>query len=267
MPGGRHAPSTTGTAEHYLAGMSDILPGAEPGSWQGDSTGVLVLHGFTGSPQSMRPLAEALAAAGFTVEMPLLPGHGTSVDDMLTTSWPDYRDTASAVFDDLAARTDKTFVAGLSMGGTLAIWLAAHRSNVDGLIAINAAAMPQPELAELLGPMVEAGETLADGVGNDVAKEGVTELAYEQMPLAALLSLGEAVDELQDHLAAIDCPVLILNAPDDHVVPPASSDHLAESVSGPVHRVSLDKSFHVATIDHDAELIQTESVAFVEGLV
>jgi carboxylesterase len=247
--------------------MADILPGAEPGSWNGDNTGVLVLHGFIGNPQSMRPLAEAAAAAGFTVEMPLLPGHGTAVEDMLSTEWSDYRDTAAAAFDDLAARTDKTFVAGLSMGGTLAIWLAAHRSNVDGLIAINAAAMPQPELAELLGPLVEAGETLVDGVGNDVAKEGVVEFAYKQMPLGPLLSLGLAVDELQEHLAAIDCPVLILNAPDDHVVPPASSDHLATAVSGPVTRISLDRSFHVATIDHDAELIQTSAVAFISDLI
>ena len=70
--------------------MTEILPGAEPWSAEGGPTGVLVLHGFTGNPSSMRGLAEAMAAAGHSVELPRLPGHGTTVDDMLTTSWADW---------------------------------------------------------------------------------------------------------------------------------------------------------------------------------
>jgi carboxylesterase len=239
-----------------------VLPGAEPQSWPGGSAGALVLHGFTGSPQSMRPLAQAFADAGFTCELPLLPGHGTSLDDMLATGWDDWSAAADAAYRDLASRCERVVVAGLSMGGTLATWLAARHPEVAGLIAINAAVMPQPEIAELLLPLLEAGEQTFDAVGNDIAKEGVVELAYDRTPLAPLASLGAAIDDLQPLLAGITCPTLVMSAPEDHVVPPAASDHLAASVGGPVERVTLARSYHVATLDHDAELIQREAVAF-----
>jgi len=242
--------------------MSDILEGAEPQSWSGDAHGVLVLHGFTGSPQSMRPLAHAFADAGYTVELPLLPGHGTSVEDMLTTSWADWSAAADAAYADLAARCDQVVVAGLSMGGTLTVWLALEHPEIVGIVLVNPAVMPQPEIAEILTPMLEAGETTFAGIGNDVAKEGVTELAYALTPLAPLASLGAAIDELQPRLASLVTPILLLNSPQDHVVPPASSDHIAATVAGPVERVTLEHSYHVATLDIDAPLIEAESVAF-----
>src|SRR3954447_4486711 len=102
------------------------MPGAEPFSAAGGPDAVLVVHGFTGSPQSMRPLAEAFAAAGFTVELPRLPGHGTSLEDMITTGWDDWSSAAEATYADLAARCSKVVVAGLSMGGTITTWLAAR---------------------------------------------------------------------------------------------------------------------------------------------
>src|SRR3954451_1574560 len=92
--------------------------------------GVLVCHGFTGNPQSMRGLAEAFAGAGFSVELPLWPGHGTSIDDMLTTSWDDWSAAADSAFAELATRCGKVVVAGLSMGGTLATWLAAAHPEI-----------------------------------------------------------------------------------------------------------------------------------------
>lgn len=242
--------------------MSEILEGAEPQSWSGGPHGVLVLHGFTGSPQSMRPLAQAFADAGYTVELPLLPGHGTTVEDMLGTDWADWSAAVEAAYVELAARCDQIVVAGLSMGGTLTVWLAVKHPNIAGIVLVNAAVLPQPEIAAILTPMLEAGETTFAGIGNDIAKEGVTELAYALTPLAPLASLGAAIDDLQSQLSSVVMPVLILNSPQDHVVPPASSDHIAATVSGPVERVTLEHSFHVATLDIDAQLVQAESLAF-----
>src|SRR3954447_8334392 len=111
-----------------------IMPGAEPWSFEPDSTdapGALVLHGFTGNPGSMRGLAEAFAAAGYHVEMPLLPGHGTTVDDMLTTGWSDWSAAADAAYATLSARCSKVIVAGLSMGGSLTLWLAGQHPEID----------------------------------------------------------------------------------------------------------------------------------------
>ena len=111
--------------------MTDIIAGAEPLSHNGTSPhGVLVLHGFTGNPGSMRGVADAMVAAGFHVEMPLLPGHGTRVADMLPTRWADWSAAADAAYQRLAARSSKVVVVGLSMGGALTLRLEIGRAHV-----------------------------------------------------------------------------------------------------------------------------------------
>jgi carboxylesterase len=240
-----------------------ILTGAEPYSAAGGPNGVLVLHGFTGCPQSMRGLAQAFAAGGFTVELPLLPGHGTSVEDMITTTWADWSGCASEAYEELAGRCAKVVVAGLSMGATLAVWLAAHRPEIAGVVAVNPTIDPPAEsFRVMIRQMMADGHTTMPAVGNDVADPAVTELAYDATPLRPLLSLCEAGDALYARLADIHCPVLIMNSPQDHVVPPVSSDILAARVSGPVERVTLARSYHVATIDYDRDEIAARAVEF-----
>ena len=240
-----------------------VLPGAEPWSAPGGRAGALVIHGFTGSPQSMRGLAEAFSGAGFTVELPRLPGHGTTVEDMATTGWSDWSGTVEAAYQDLAGRCDRVVAAGLSMGGTLAAWLGAHHPELAGLVLINAAVgMADPDLQKGLEDMVSQGIELMPGVAGDIADPESKELGYDQVPVRSLLSLGGAMLDLEARLADIRCPVLILNSPQDHVVPPAASDRLAASVSGPVERVTLERSYHVATIDYDKEIIERAAVDF-----
>jgi carboxylesterase len=241
----------------------DVIPGAEAWSSPGGPHGALVIHGFTGNPQSMRGLAEAFAASGFAVELPRLPGHGTTPDDMAGTTWSDWSAAAEAAYVDLAARVERVVVAGLSMGGALTLWLAARHPDVAGIVVINAIAEPTPvELTEGLAALLAAGETMIDAVGNDIAEPGQVELAYDKTPLSSAQSLFGAIEDLQPDLASIRCPVLVLNSPQDHVVAPSNSDHIAASVSGPVERVSLDRSYHVATLDHDRELIFERAVEF-----
>jgi len=241
-----------------------VMTGAEPFSASGDDVGVLVLHGFTGNPGSVRPLAEALAADGRTVELPRLPGHGTAVEDMEQTGFADWSAAAEAAHADLARRTRTTVVAGLSMGGTLACWLVASHPEVAGLVAVNPLVQPpDADMVAMAHQMVEAGETIAPGIGSDIADPDAHETAYPGSPLRPLLTLVEAVEALQDDLPRIGCPVLLMTSPQDHVVPPANSDHLAAMVAGPVERVTLERSYHVATLDYDKDLIAERAVAFV----
>jgi carboxylesterase len=241
-----------------------VIPGAEPVSVAGDDVGVLVLHGFTGNPGSVRPLAEAFVTDGRTVVAPRLPGHGTAVEDMLETRWADWSAAADAAYADLARRTGTTVVAGLSMGGTLACWLAARHPEVAGLVAVNPLVLPpDPEMVAMGRAMVDAGETVAPGIGSDIADPGAHETAYPGSPLLPLLSLVEGVEALQADLSRIACPVLLLTSPEDHVVPPANSDHLASVLAGPVERVTLERSYHVATLDYDKDLITERATAFV----
>lgn len=240
----------------------DVLPEAEPFSAEGGPHGALVLHGFTGNPSSMRGVARALADAGFAVELPRLPGHGTSVEDMLTTGWDDWTAEVESAYQRLAARVDEIVVCGLSMGGSLTAWIGARHPEIAGLVFINAAAEPAGELRAMVEGMVEAGETLMDGVGSDIADPDQTESAYAQVPLAPLLTMIDGVIGLQGSLPAITAPALIMNSPEDHVVTPSNSDHLAATLGGPVERISLDRSYHVATLDFDRELIEEQVVSF-----
>jgi carboxylesterase len=245
-----------------------ILPDAEPFSHSGSASGVLVLHGFTGNPQSMRTLAESHAAAGFTVDLPLLPGHGTAVEDMIPTRWPDWSAAAESAYTKLAASCDEVAVVALSMGGTLACWLAEHHPEIKGLAVVNPFIDPPAEsFREVLRGMLDQGADIAPGVGSDIAREGVAESAYPGTPIAAVLSLFEGIDGVAADLGRISCPVLLLSSRNDHVVPSSSGDVLEAGVAGPVERVWLEKSYHVATLDHDADEVNSRVVSFVSGVL
>ena len=245
-----------------------MLPGAEPWSSGDGDAGVLVLHGFTGNPTSMRGVAEALAGAGFAVELPLLPGHGTAVEDMLPTRWSDWSAGAEAAWQRLAGRCERTMVAGLSMGGTLSCWLAARHPEIAGIAVVNPLVKaPDDAFRSAIRDLLDSGTEVAPGIGSDIAKPGAVESAYEGTPLEAALSLFDGVAALEASLPAITCPVLLLSSRDDHVVEPASGDLLEQSAGGPVERVWLERSFHVATLDWDAPVIEERVVAFARQVL
>jgi carboxylesterase len=243
-----------------------ILPGAEPYSAAGDERGALVLHGFTGNPQSMRGLANALAAAGLTVELPLLPGHGTDVADMVPTGWGDWSAAAESVYVELAARCSSVVVVGLSMGGLLSVWLAERHPEIAALVLVNPVVVPpDADTVAYIDSLIDGGEELAPGVGSDIALEGATESAYSQLPLRPARSLFDAAATVERELGSVRCPVLLFSSVVDHVVDPVSGDRLAAGVAGRVERIRLERSYHVATLDHDKDDIETRTVAFVVG--
>lgn len=244
-----------------------LIPGAEPWSHVGDRPlGALVLHGFTGNPDSVRGLAEAFAAAGFHVETPLLPGHGTSVDDMLPTRWVDWVGEAEAAYQRLASRAGRVVVAGLSMGGSLTLRMGADHPETAGLVCVNPVAQPQPpDVVAMLQGMVDAGTELIPAVGGDIADPDAHESAYDATPLRPLLSLvSDGIPPLAECYPAMRMPLLLLTSPQDHVVDPGQSDFLAAAYGGPVERVSLDRSYHVATQDFDKHLIFERAVEFAQ---
>jgi carboxylesterase len=239
------------------------MPGAEPFSASNGPNGVLVLHGFTGNPDSMRHLAEAFAAAGFSVECPLLPGHGTSVDDLEETRFGDWSSAAGAAYESLSARCDRVVVAGLSMGGTLGLWLMADYPEISGGVLVNPLVEPPADsFIDTMNGLLEAGIDRVPGIGSDIAKPGVRESTYDATPIRPALSLFAGVAELSRRLGEITAPMLLLSSRNDHVVPQGSGDMLAERVSGPIERVWLERSYHVATLDYDQSEIEERAVAF-----
>ena len=241
----------------------EVMPGAEPFFHEGSRVGALVLHGFTGTPLTMRSVADAFVAAGFTVSSPRLPGHGTTVEDMATTSWEDWTAHAEASYLDLADKCEQVVVAGLSMGSSLTCWLAARHPEIAGIVVINSAVKPfDADSRSFVEAMIEAGDEFAPGVGSDLADPDVKELAYETTPLRSLISLMQGIEELQEDLPRITCPALVMQSTQDHVVDPTAADLLASALGGPVERIALERSYHVATMDYDKDLITERAVEF-----
>lgn len=244
-----------------------VVPGAQAWSHEGTRTvGALCIHGFTGNPSSMRGVAEAFAGAGYHVELPRLPGHGTAVSDMIPTRWSDWAGEVERAYQRLAARVETIVVAGLSMGGSLTLRTALDHPEVAGIVCINPACQPQAaEMLEMVKGLLEAGTETFAGIGSDIADPDVKESSYADTPLAALVSLVE--DGVTPMVAAYPrctVPMLLITSRNDHVVDPATSDQLAAQWGGPVERILLDRSYHVATQDFDKDLIFEAAVAFAD---
>ena len=250
-----------------------VLPGAEPFAFPGgDSpdgrTGILLVHGFTGTPMSMRPWGEHLAAEGFAVRCPLLPGHGTRWQDCNLSTEHDWTDAVGAAFDELAAEVDRVVVAGLSMGGTLATRLAEVRpDDVAALVLVNPSLMTLRREVKLL-PMLARVFPGWTPIGSDIKKPGVVELAYPRLPTRAMLGLRRLWAATRADLAKVTAPVLVFRSRVDHVVEPASTEALLAGISSTARtEVVLEDSYHVATLDNDAPKIFAESVAWIRERV
>ena len=243
---------------------TDIRPGCEPFSSIGNATGVLVLHGFTGNPFSMRPLAQRLADAGYSVDLPLLPGHGTEVADLLDVTFFDLASAALDAYDALALRCERVAVVGLSVGGALGALIAERRTSVAACVFINPMIQsPGPEIEEGLAQLLESGVTTLDKMTEDIKKTDESELAYEAWPLRSLQTVFEGLSPVKAALSSITAPSLLLSSRKDDTVSPENGTAILESVSGPLERVWLEDSYHVATLDNDQALVESSTLEFL----
>lgn len=244
-----------------------VLRGAEPFHRGGGATGVLLCHGFTGTPQSLRGWAQYLADAGLSVALPLLPGHGTDWREANLTTWEDWYGCVDREYAALAQRCTDVFVMGLSMGGALALRLAQrHGSAVAGVVVVNPSVLSKNPKLRVLPVLHRFVPSLA-AIGDDVRKPGVTELAYDRTPLRALESLRRTWPVIRADLPRVSAPLLVLRSLVDHIVEAESSAEVLAKVSATDKtEIVLHDSYHVATLDHDAERIQSASLAFVRRL-
>ena len=229
--------------------------------------GVLLSHGFTGSPASMRPWGEFLGQHGYAVEVPRLPGHGTTWQEMNLTRWEDWYAEVTKAFDKLVRENDVVVIGGLSMGGTLVLRLAADRADdVAGVMLVNAAVASSNK--QLLAvPLMRHLVKSLPGIGNDIKKPGADERGYDRIPLNALHSMIGAWKPLRADLSRVIAPIRFFRSTEDHVVDPSSAQIIRAKVSSTdFEEKILNDSYHVATIDNDAEIIFEESLEFIRSL-
>jgi len=243
--------------------MTSYLRGAEPFFHDAGPNGVLVLHGFTSVPGSMSALAQRLAREGFSVAQPLLPGHGTTVADLQAVGFPEWLAGAEEAFDAVGERCERVAVVGMSMGGTLAATMASTRDDVAAVVFINPQIVRPVTVADGLESLLDAGVETYEPIGGDIKKEGPSEPTLEQTPLRPLKTLFDALPALNASLHHITAPSLLFSSREDHLVASTDGDVLASAVGGSLRRIWLENSYHVATLDNDAELIENETVAFL----
>jgi carboxylesterase len=241
--------------------VSSLSP--EPFAADGGPVGVLVLHGFTGSTQTVRDWAQYLAAAGLTVRAPLLAGHGGSWQELARTGWTGWYADAERAFAELAGRCSQVFVTGISMGGCLALRLAETQgARVSGVVLVNpslAADSPVIALAPVLKYLVRSVKS----IGGDIKKADVTERAVKRTPVASVATLPAMWRTTTAALPSVTQPVLVFRSTVDHVVGPASMKTLIAALPATEVR-PLANSYHVATLDNDAPEIFDGTLSFIQ---
>ncbi len=246
--------------------LPDHSPFSSAVSGDGYRIGVVLSHGFTGSPHGLRTWAQSLAEAGFAVRMPLLPGHGTTWQELSRTRWTQWHGALDDAYLDLDAHCDQVFVAGLSMGGALALRIAATRP-VAGVIVVNPGLViddPRAPLAGILKLVLKSTPAIA----NDILKPGMDEGAYPRTPVAAAHELSKMFKDTIRLLPRITAPVQVFRSTVDHVVSDSSMAALRRGLTNaPLSVTNLENSYHVATLDNDAEVIFRGSVEFIRTVV
>jgi carboxylesterase len=220
---------------------------------EGGRQGVLLIHGFTGTPAQMRPLGEALHGEGYTVLGVLLPGHGTSIEDMERQKWSDWLRAARDAFNRLAGRCDEIFVAGLSMGGILALILA-EELPVRAAASIASPLRLQSRAAYfsfLAWPFMRAHTWPKSAPSEPGSGESEYNVGYDAAPLRKIPDLLRLVRIAEDGLGRIKCPLLIVQPMLDRTVRLDSPELIYNGAVNAQHKeiLRLENSKHVCTVE------------------
>lgn len=237
------------------------------GSGKNAHVGVLLVHGFTGAPPSMRPWGEFLHSKGYTVRVPLLPGHGTTAEDLNEVKWQEWPDKVAKELGELQKTCDTIFLVGLSMGGGTVLNVAtSYNDAIKGIILVNPW-IHLPGITVEISFLVSRFRKMRSSVGGDIKRPGISEFGYDSTPMRGVYQALKMLRVTRKNLGAITVPVQLFHSVEDHTLPVSNTEIiLAEIGSKDKTRIELVNSYHVATLDYDQELIFQNSLTFIEGL-
>jgi carboxylesterase len=245
------------------------MPGAGAYWFEGGDPGCLLLHGFTGTPQNVRPLADYLARRGYGVSVPRIAGHGTTVEDLDATGPDEWLASSEAALVDLRRDHRRIVVAGISLGGCYALELARRHDDLAGVVAMAAPVLDlvamEPIVRDPNRPKaIEAPWARVGALTADIASGGIT---YMEMPLNALERGMGLIRQVREGLGDVRCPALLFYGDRDAIVEPANGPYTLEHLGSDRKRlVALDDSAHEITLDYGKERVMVEIEDFIRGL-
>ena len=236
------------------------------GSGANKEVGILLVHGFTGSPASMRPWAEYLNQRGYTVKVPLLPGHGTTPYDLNLVKWQEWPAKVESDLQELLRTCRKVFICGLSMGGGTTLNIATRYSkDLAGIILVNPM-IHVKFVPHQLAWAISRFQKMRDSVGDDIKRPGITEYGYDALPAVGVYELLKMLHYTRKRLHDVTAPMLLFHSVDDHTLPVTNTEIVMKGVgSRQKQRIELVNSYHVATLDYDQEVIFENSRLFIES--
>jgi carboxylesterase len=244
------------------------MPGAEPFIYEAGEVGCLFVHGFTSSAHEMREAARYLADRGITAGACLLAGHGTAPEDLQGTTWLDWYASVSDALDIMLERCKRVYLAGLSLGGALALYAASQRGDdLAGIVVMSAPVYLPSGVASLLRgiqkPLPFITKPYRD-IEDPIARHN--HVGYMRSPLDATASLVDFLSQVRVGLPAIELPSLVIYSRHDHVVPSISSHHIYSQLgSHDKTMVALHRGYHIVTVDYDKQKVFAAIHEFIES--
>lgn len=228
--------------------------------------GIIFVHGFTGSPISMRPWADFFAKKGYAVSVPLLPGHGTTPEDLNHVKWQEWPKKVEEELDWMLNNGTTPFIFGLSMGGGTTLHVALKKSALlAGIVLVNPM-IHVKSVPHQLAWVISRFQKMRSSVGDDIKKPGVTEHGYDSLPAVGIYQLLKMLSYTRKRLHDVTTPLMLFHSKDDHTLPVSNTEIIMKGVGSRVkQRIELVNSYHVATLDYDQDIIFENSLIFVEA--
>ena len=235
-----------------------------PGSGENAKVGIVLVHGFTSTPSVMRPWGEFLNSHGFSVRVPLLPGHGTSIADLDNVTWQQWPAEIEIQINHLLIDCEKVFLCGFSMGAAASLHVASrYQSQLTGLILVNPMIHRKnvwPAAVKIASQFIKSFGT----AGSDIKAGDVIQWKYDRTPMRGAHQLLRLLEETRPLLPTVKLPLLLFRSVTDHTLPASNSELILRSIGSDEKReITLHNSYHVAPLDHDQEQIFSESLKFI----
>ena len=236
------------------------------GKGANSKVGIILVHGFTGSPISMRPWADYLHQHGYSVSVPLLPGHGTKPGDLNLVKWQQWPAKVEEELAWMQSQGMKVFIFGLSMGGGTTLNVAMKKNPaIAGIILVNPMAHVK-FVPHQLAWLISRFQKMRDSVGDDIKQPGVTEHGYDSLPAVGVYELLKMLSYNRKRLHDVTVPLMLFHSKDDHTLPVSNTEIIMKGVGSiPKQRIELVNSYHVATLDYDKEIIFENSLIFLQS--